>query len=561
MKLNLKVEYIQQWADVVNDEDLQGVLQEKMFYGRRNDGMELDTSISTPENLKVLQKILKENHEDKSNSGALQNLSLYFKVLKNPPGMYPGKLETLKEGLTQYIMNNSKRKWLYQEQDGQFLAYAVQSIKYTKADYRSETPASVSIKMKYHKAGKSREQYIYFYHENLKVNGEKRTIKELLDSKNMIVGSEVFDERYDEELKDYKEKSDKVGEQFISDGWGDLVKEDNHWSRNNSVKMSTDGVFHKLVVDTPENYKIKVSDMMTSSSYWGDEDGALNIPIHPFINLFNLKDHKGYHVHSSSLFPYEYDKDIINKLVLPQEVMELIDILSSGTHKVFKDIVDGKAAGVIIGCMGRPGIGKTLTAEVYSEYLERPLYTVQCSQLGVDPEKLEEKLGEVLSRAARWNAVLLLDEADVYIRKRMKDVHQNAIVGVFLRVLEYYKGVMFMTTNLADDIDDAIESRFTARIEFMQHTPEELTRIWEILSKQLSVPVSPQDIAKMVEEYPHIAGRSVRSVLKLCGMLSAYKKVEVNYGVLKHAAKFAIMEKSQRITTKAMIKDNGVTTK
>ena len=51
------------------------------------------------------------------------------------------------------------------------------------------------------------------------------------------------------------------------------------------------------------------------------------------------------------------------------------------------DIVKGKSNGVIICSMGLPGVGKTLTAEVYSEKIKRPLYTVQASQLGLSREK------------------------------------------------------------------------------------------------------------------------------------------------------------------------------
>jgi predicted membrane protein len=48
---------------------------------------------------------------------------------------------------------------------------------------------------------------------------------------------------------------------------------------------------------------------------------------------------------------------------------------------------------------------KTQTGEVYSEVVKRPLYAVQCSQLGTDEEELEKELREVLDRAARWKAI------------------------------------------------------------------------------------------------------------------------------------------------------------
>ena len=104
--------------------------------------------------------------------------------------------------------------------------------------------------------------------------------------------------------------------------------------------------------------------------------------------------------------------------------------------------------------------------------MQRPLYSVQCSQLGLEPADLERELLKIFTRAARWNAILLLDEADVYIHRRGSDIQQNAIVGVFLRVLEYYSGVMFLTTNRAELVDDAIASRCLARIDYQSVTLE-----------------------------------------------------------------------------------------
>ena len=73
----------------------------------------------------------------------------------------------------------------------------------------------------------------------------------------------------------------------------------------------------------------------------------------------------------------------------------------------------------------------------FREASKKALYVVQCSQLGISAEQLEEKLSGVLERASRWGIILLIDEADVYIHERGNDLEQNAIVGVFLRLLEY----------------------------------------------------------------------------------------------------------------------------
>jgi len=110
--------------------------------------------------------------------------------------------------------------------------------------------------------------------------------------------------------------------------------------------------------------------------------------------------------------------------------------------------------------------GKTLTAEVYAEIIRRPLYRVHSGQLGLNVAQMEQVLKDVLTRAQRWGAVMLIDEADVYIKRRNDDMAMNAVVGVFLRVLEYFNGLLFLTTNRIDDIDEAIVSRCIALIKY-----------------------------------------------------------------------------------------------
>ncbi len=88
---------------------------------------------------------------------------------------------------------------------------------------------------------------------------------------------------------------------------------------------------------------------------------------------------------------------------------------------------------------GPPGTGKTLTAEGISELLKCPLYMVSAGELGTDSRYLETELQKILDICHTWGAILLLDEADVFLEKRsMHDIHRNALVGVFLRQLEYF---------------------------------------------------------------------------------------------------------------------------
>jgi hypothetical protein len=62
--------------------------------------------------------------------------------------------------------------------------------------------------------------------------------------------------------------------------------------------------------------------------------------------------------------------------------------------------------------------------------MRAPLYTMSAGDLGLVPENIEAKLSEILEMATRWKAVLLLDEADVFLEQRtLNDLERNKLVS------------------------------------------------------------------------------------------------------------------------------------
>ncbi|KAI9368986.1 hypothetical protein BJX61DRAFT_521409 [Aspergillus egyptiacus] len=124
------------------------------------------------------------------------------------------------------------------------------------------------------------------------------------------------------------------------------------------------------------------------------------------------------------------------------------------------DIIRGKGRGLVILLHGAPGVGKTATAEAVALEFEKPLFPITCGDLGTTPAAVEKSLKEIFRYAHLWNCILLLDEADVFLTQRDRtDVERNALVSVFLRVLEYYSGILFLTTNRVGALDEAFRSR------------------------------------------------------------------------------------------------------
>jgi AAA+ superfamily predicted ATPase len=243
-------------------------------------------------------------------------------------------------------------------------------------------------------------------------------------------------------------------------------------------------------------------------------------------------------VHVNNLTEYAYNPSLRDKLILPPEHRDLVDILTQDMDILMEDIVSGKSGGTTILCKGAPGLGKTLTAEVYSEVVGRPLYRVHSGQLGITAETVEMNLDKILKRAQRWGAVMLIDEADVYIRQRANDIEHNAVVASFLRTLEYFHGLLFLTTNRVGDVDDAIASRCIATIVYEPPSHEGARRIWEVMSEQFDFRLSEKLIGDLVKNFEGISGRDIKELMKLTVKWCRQKNVRPSVKVFKSCAQF-----------------------
>jgi len=125
-------------------------------------------------------------------------------------------------------------------------------------------------------------------------------------------------------------------------------------------------------------------------------------------------------------------------------------------------------------------VGKTLTAEGISEFLQKPLYMVGAGELGTDSRTLETQLSRILDIAHVWGAVLLLDEADVFLERRsVHDLQRNALVSIFLRLLEYFQGILFLTTNRVETFDEAFQSRIHIALRYNDLDKKARRVIWK----------------------------------------------------------------------------------
>ena len=147
------------------------------------------------------------------------------------------------------------------------------------------------------------------------------------------------------------------------------------------------------------------------------------------------------------------------------------------------DPIKGKGGGLVILLHGEPGVGKTSTAEAVATSSQLPLYPITCGDLGNTPQAVEDRLHEIFRDAHRWNCILLLDEADIFLTRRSQtEMERNALVSVFLRNLEYYQGILFLTTHRVGVLDDAFKSRIRLSLYY---GPLDLERTLAIFNKNI----------------------------------------------------------------------------
>lgn len=178
------------------------------------------------------------------------------------------------------------------------------------------------------------------------------------------------------------------------------------------------------------------------------------------------------------------------------------------------DPISNKGEGCIFLCYGPPGTGKTLTAESLAENMHRPLWSLSASELGTTPNELELTLFKILDIAASWRAVLLLDEADVFLEKRNspQSLTRNAMTGVFLRFLEYYRGVLFLNTNRIETFDSAFRSRISMFMHYPELSIEHKAQVWTTLLERAGVAdASAEFISQMAVE--DLNGREIRNII------------------------------------------------
>ncbi|RSL58865.1 hypothetical protein CEP54_007594 [Fusarium duplospermum] len=196
-----------------------------------------------------------------------------------------------------------------------------------------------------------------------------------------------------------------------------------------------------------------------------------------------------------------FDKKLVQRQLREQDVEPLE-----------QDFIRGKGKGLVIMLHGAPGVGKTATAEAVASVHRKPLFAITCGDLGIDPREVESTLSEIFRLANLWDCILLLDEAEIFLSRREKkddNLQRNALVSIFLRTLEYYPGILFLTTNRVGVLDEALNSRVHVSIYF-RHLDRQQTMALFKMNIKRSEMIAEQRAASTNEPPLRIMGDEIK---------------------------------------------------
>ena len=201
-----------------------------------------------------------------------------------------------------------------------------------------------------------------------------------------------------------------------------------------------------------------------------------------------------------------------------------------------------------------------------------PLYSITAGNLATDPGSVQSQLQDVFKIAVTWKAIILLDEADIFLERRsLRDLERNRLVSgklcsadilpfeatrgvltrnyraVFLQTLEYFEGTMFLTTNRVESIDEAFDSRIHVSLKYPELSEAARRRVWKNFIQTLKMDTSrvvDADLDRFAAV--DLNGRQIKNMVKMAGLLALEKDKHLKP---EHIEAMMRIAKSDRSTT------------
>jgi hypothetical protein len=205
--------------------------------------------------------------------------------------------------------------------------------------------------------------------------------------------------------------------------------------------------------------------------------------------------------------------------------------------------IDPLGSGTLLNFYGPPGTGKTMAGEAFAGTLGLPFMHVGIAELESKfMGETAKNIQRAFEEAAKAGAVILFDEADTLLGRRLSSVTQgidhevNSMRSTLLIELERFAGIAIFATNFARNYDEAFRSRITHHVRFDLPDRDARARLWDrMLLPTIPVEGERSDILEAcVDLSDGFSGRDVRTCMRIA-LPKPLMNVEHSRGVARLA--------------------------
>ncbi|MGK0602890.1 ATP-binding protein [Yokenella regensburgei] len=191
----------------------------------------------------------------------------------------------------------------------------------------------------------------------------------------------------------------------------------------------------------------------------------------------------------------------------------------------------GYGTGISALFCGDSGTGKTMAAEVIAGQLDVDLIKVDLSTVvNKYIGETEKNLSRIFDLAEADAGVLFFDEADALFGKRTsvkdsKDRNANIEVAYLLQRLENHPGLVILSTNNRNHLDDAFSRRFTFITLFDFPSAPLREEMWRRIWPQ-GITLAPDVSFAVLASTAQLTGANIRNIALMSAWLAAEEATE-----------------------------------
>lgn len=203
-----------------------------------------------------------------------------------------------------------------------------------------------------------------------------------------------------------------------------------------------------------------------------------------------------------------------------------------GLYKRFSDRTN-----LSINLFGESGTGKTMASHAIAHALAKKVIFVDYAEIESKyVGETSKNIKQLFISAAEQDAIIIFDEADALLSRRVTDMRSSTDVSVnqtrsvLLNILNEYRGIVIFTTNFIQNFDPAFLRRIRYQIKFNLPNEELRTMLWQMyIPSEMPTNADPAELAK---KYDGISGSDIANAVFAAAIKAARANafaVDVSY--------------------------------